>query len=159
MQNNRGWENGEIIQVCHTGVYRNVPLGVLRYDAHRQGGIMEVDKIDGDLVYIAAPYTEGAWETNLIDVIDMAETIVNRGDVPFIPHTMTTLWALREPKSKEDWLAIDLAILERCDKMVRLEGESEGAEMEVGFAQANGIPVYTHTSYIKPTGELTKVNN
>jgi len=94
------------------------------------------------LVYIAGPYTEGVWEYNLRNVIDTAEAVYNAGHVPFIPHTMTTLWALLHPKQKESWLEIDLRILEECDTLIRLDGESEGAEVEVDFAQENGIDVY-----------------
>jgi len=94
------------------------------------------------LIYIAGPYTEGVWEYNIRNVIQAAEKVYNAGHVPFIPHTMTTLWALLHPKSKDEWLEIDLEVLSRCDGIVRLSGESEGAEIEVEFAEENNIPVY-----------------
>jgi hypothetical protein len=95
-----------------------------------------------ELVYIAGPYTKGVWEYNLRNVIEAAEQVYNAGHVPFIPHTMTTLWALLYPKQKDAWLEIDLRVLEECDSLIRLDGDSEGAEVEVDFAQEHGITVY-----------------
>jgi len=93
-------------------------------------------------VYIAAPYTQGAWEYNIRDVVNAAERVYQAGHYPFIPHTMTTLWALIEPKSKNEWLEFDLYWLGQCDCLIRLSGDSEGADTEVGFAESNDITVY-----------------
>lgn len=43
-----------------------------------------------------------------------------------------------------DWLGIDLAWVDVCDFLVRLPGESKGADMEVARAMERGIPVF-HT--------------
>jgi len=94
------------------------------------------------LVYVAGPYTKGIWEYNLREVITAAERLFKEGYIPFIPHTMTTLWALLHPKGKEQWLEIDLEILSRCDVLLRIDGDSEGAEIEVDYAQDHDIPVY-----------------
>lgn len=97
---------------------------------------------DEKLVYVAGPYSEGIWEENIRAVIDAAEEIYRAGHVPFIPHTMTAMWALLYPKPKDVWLKIDLVVLERCDALVRVPGLSEGAEREVEFCKNNDIPVY-----------------
>ena len=41
------------------------------------------------------------------------------------------------------WLAVDLVFVERSDAVLRLPGESTGADMEVRHALAKGIPVFT----------------
>lgn len=97
---------------------------------------------DNKLVYVAGPYSKGVWEENMKAVIEEAEKLFNNGYTPFIPHTMTSVWALLYPKEKEKWLEVDLTILSRCDALVRVKGESEGADIEVGYCEDNNIPVY-----------------
>lgn len=111
---------------------------------------IDSDPDDRRIVYISGPYTKGAWEDNIIDVIEAAEKVFSLGHIPIIPHTMTTLWALRYPKPKERWLEIDLALLDVCDAIIRLPGESEGADIEVDYARRNGIELYMSTAqYMK----------
>jgi hypothetical protein len=40
------------------------------------------------------------------------------------------------------WLAMDIEIINRCDAVLRLPGESTGADAEVAFAESMGIPVF-----------------
>lgn len=93
-------------------------------------------------VYIAGPYTGGAWEYNIRRVVDVADRVYEAGHVPFIPHTMTTLWALIEPKPNDEWLQFDLEWLDACDCLIRVPGDSPGADVEVDYAQDADIPVY-----------------
>ena len=43
-----------------------------------------------------------------------------------------------------DWLNYDLPILDKCQALLRLPGESVGADIEVRHANASHIPVF-HT--------------
>ncbi len=45
--------------------------------------------------------------------------------------------------SHADWLRVDLLWVAVCDAVLRLPGESVGAEQETAFAKMNGIPVFT----------------
>jgi len=90
-------------------------------------------------VYIAGPYTHGDWGENQRNVIEAAQKVMNHGHVPFIPHTMTGLWSVMY---SNNWIAFDLHWLKTCDAIVRLPGESEGADIEVAFAKQEGIKVY-----------------
>jgi len=90
-------------------------------------------------VYIAGPYTHGDWGTNQKNVIVAAQVVKDHGHIPFIPHTMTGLWSIMYDN---DWLEFDLAWLEVCDAMVKLEGKSTGADLEEDFADLNDIEVY-----------------
>lgn len=95
---------------------------------------------DGQLrVYIAGPYTGGDWGQNIMRAVNAAQLVYMMGHVPFIPHTMTALWSTHYDN---DWIEYDLKWLEACDAMLRLSGESEGADSEEEFANINDIPVY-----------------
>lgn len=41
-----------------------------------------------------------------------------------------------------EWLAVDFEYIRRCDALLRLPGESVGAEMEIAEANRIGIPVF-----------------
>jgi len=45
-------------------------------------------------VYIAGPYTQGEWGTNIRNAVQAAERVWQLGHVPFIPHTETALWSI-----------------------------------------------------------------
>lgn len=44
--------------------------------------------------------------------------------------------------SHQDWLDMDFAWVEVCHAVLRLPGESKGADMETEFATSRGIPVF-----------------
>ena len=90
--------------------------------------------------YIAAPYTSNP-EANVRKVMDVADELVKAGFVPYLPH-LSHFWNLVSPKPYEFWLEYDLAILAKCDCVLRIPGESKGADGEVEFALRNWIPVY-----------------
>lgn len=93
-------------------------------------------------VYIAGPYTDGAWEYNIRAVVTAADRVIEAGHTPFIPHTMTTLWALVSPRPKDEWLEFDIEWLDACDCLIRIDGESPGGDREVKHAEENDIPVF-----------------
>lgn len=92
-------------------------------------------------VYIAGPYTKGVIATNIRNAIHAADMVRELGHVPFVPH-LTHLWDIVSPRSYESWLDYDFHWLKKCDRLIRLDGESPGADREVVFAHENGIPVY-----------------
>ncbi len=93
------------------------------------------------LVYISAPYSNGDQIANIHDAILAADSLVAMGYVPYIPH-LTAFWHFVSPKSYNIWMKIDLEILSRCDAVLRIGGESVGANKEVREAESLGIPVY-----------------
>jgi nucleoside 2-deoxyribosyltransferase len=93
------------------------------------------------LIYIAGPYTIGDVAINIRNAVEVANSLFERGYIPFVPH-LSHLWHFITPKSHEEWMEIDRAILERCDGVFRLEGESVGADEEVAHAKTYDIPVY-----------------
>lgn len=94
------------------------------------------------MVYIAGPYTNPDPLDNTRRAIDAAEALLAVGLVtPVIPH-LTALWHLVRPHDLEFWYEYDLAILKRCDALLRLPGPSTGADREVTYAQGIDVPVF-----------------
>jgi nucleoside 2-deoxyribosyltransferase len=91
-------------------------------------------------VYIAGPYTNGDTVINVRRAIEAAENLWDAGFTPYIPH-LTMFWHFMNPHTYEFWLEYDLEWLSKCDILLRLSGESLGADKEVKFAQEKGIPV------------------
>ena len=91
-------------------------------------------------VYVAGPYTLGDVVQNVRAACAAAEAIVRAGHTPFVPH-LCHLWHLVSPHHHEYWMDYDRAWLEKCDVVVRLVGDSRGADIECARAAELGIPV------------------
>jgi hypothetical protein len=92
-------------------------------------------------VYIASPYTKGDVAENVRYSLQVANTIMEWGAIPFAP-LLSHFWHLMFPHPYEFWMKMDFEWIKRCNCLLRLPGESKGADMEVEFAKENGIPVY-----------------
>ena len=93
------------------------------------------------IIYVSAPYSKGDTVENVRNACLAGNAILAKGHIPFVPH-LTHLWHFITPKSYEQWLEIDLALIPRMDALLRLPGESTGADREVELAKSLGIPVY-----------------
>lgn len=92
-------------------------------------------------IYIAGPYTNGDPVLNIRKTIEAADELRELGYVPFIPH-LSHLWHLISPHEYEYWMLYDFEWLERCDALLRLPGESEGADREIDRMHILGKPVF-----------------
>ena len=102
----------------------------------------ETTYVDLPLVYVAGPYTRPDPVENTHLTIAAADELVRDGIVtPFVPH-LTLLWHVVSPQPLEFWYAYDLAVLVRCDAVLRLPGESTGADREVAFAARRELPIF-----------------
>ena len=102
---------------------------------------MMTELLDKKIIYISSPYTIGNQADNVRRQVMVANELLTLGFVPFCP-CLSHLWHLITPKPQQEWLDIDLALLSRMDALLRLPGESEGADNEVAFALQSGLPVY-----------------
>lgn len=93
------------------------------------------------LVFISGPYTKPDPIENTHKIIRVADKLVDLGFVPFIPH-LSLLWHIVSPHPIDFWYAYDNEILKRCDAMLRIDGESPGADNEETLARDIGIPIY-----------------
>lgn len=92
-------------------------------------------------VYIASPYTIGDVAVNVKAQIDAADQLMNLGFAPFWP-LCSHFQHMAHPRPYQDWIEIDLLWVEACDCLLRLPGESKGADGEVAHAIKIGKPVF-----------------
>ncbi len=92
-------------------------------------------------IYIAGPYTKGDVALNVRNAIAAGNYVANLGHIPFIPH-LSHFWHFLFPNEYEFWMKQDEAWLRECDAILRLTGESAGADHEMEIAQELGLVVY-----------------
>ena len=92
------------------------------------------------LVYLAGPYTRPDPVLNVHNTCKVADRVLEMGLIPFIPH-LTHTYHLVSPKPVDFWYEYDIHMMRRCDLVMRIPGESTGADREVAAAKAAGIPV------------------
>lgn len=91
-------------------------------------------------VYIAGPMTQGDRVDNLSVALKAYRDLMHAGYAPLCPQ----LSYFAEPFVKVDhasWLDSDLPWVACADVVLRLPGESTGADKEVAHAESLGIPV------------------
>jgi len=93
------------------------------------------------VVYIASPYTVGDVAMNVRRQIETANQLVEIGCLPYVP-LLSHFWHLILPHSYEFWTEMDMDWLEVCDCILRLPGESKGADAEAKRMRELGKPVY-----------------
>lgn len=91
-------------------------------------------------VYVAGPYTRPDPCENTNRAILVANELLDVGYVPFVPH-LTHFWHTVTPKPYKHWLEYDKHWVAVCDVVLRLSGESAGADEEIRLANSLGIPV------------------
>lgn len=92
-------------------------------------------------IYIAGPYTAGDVALNVRQAVLAGLEIHQAGHVPFIPHLFHFAHFLC-PQDYAVWCALDLQWLKACHCVVRLPGDSPGADREIEFAMTLGLPIY-----------------
>lgn len=92
------------------------------------------------LLYLAGPYSEPDPVANTHRLLRIADALLDAGFTPLIPH-LTLAWHLVSPKRDETWLDYDRELLARCDAVLRVPGDSNGATRECRYADELGIPV------------------
>lgn len=91
-------------------------------------------------VYVSGPITKGNRSWNFFQAAEAQRMLLDAGYAVLNP-----MLSMAHPDghniSWEMWIASDLAFIEVCDLIVRLPGESKGADLEVQHATDRGIPV------------------
>lgn len=92
-------------------------------------------------IYIAGPISIGNQFHNAANGIRAASAVFHLGAIPYCPH-LTALWDFVDPSMRhEDWMEICFAWIPQCDAVLRIPGESHGADRECEYARSLGIPV------------------
>lgn len=96
------------------------------------------------LIYVAGPYTQGHFPTNLAMASQTAVAVEKAGADAFVPHHASWGWDRLLPhcqKPYRRWMDWCLNVVERCDGLVRIAKVSNGGDMEVGLAKEMGKPI------------------
>ena len=95
------------------------------------------------LVYIAGPITGDPWGC-VRKATKAARALATdyRFDA-YLPQ-LSVLWGIVDPQPYEYWISLGFNMLSRCDGLIRLPGDSPGADREVEHAKALGLPVLSH---------------
>lgn len=94
-------------------------------------------------VYIASPYTKpkGKELKNVVTSFEAANKLLDKGFFPYAPLYSHYLHEMQE-RPYDEWLQLDFEWLKKCDCVLRLPGESKGADREVKLAEELGKPVF-----------------
>lgn len=105
------------------------------------------------IIYIASPYTKGDQAINTHCQLRAFDELMNDGIVwPVIP-LLSHFQHIFKPRHYQEWIDLDLALLERYDACLRIDAEypeldycvteSKGADGEVAAFKSMGKPVFT----------------
>ena len=100
---------------------------------------------------------------NLARLEEAAWPILQAGDVPMIGErvALPVLWGagatgVTDPPAQQVVYPTAHRLLQHCDAVLRLPGESTGADQDVAIARERGIPVYTDLAEIPGVNPLTE---
>lgn len=94
------------------------------------------------VVYVCGPYSSDPVR-NTRQACDVGRILWSLGFVPIVPH-LSMFFDFAHPLKLEEWIEMDLCLVERCDAVYRFPGESRGADIETNHADGLGIPVFTN---------------
>lgn len=109
------------------------------------------------VIYIASPYTLGDKQTNVDKQRSVAHALLDFGYCPVAPLLSHYLEEMR-PRPWHEWIQMDFELIRRCDALLRLPGESKGADMEVALARQLGMPVFYSINEMLEVGYATHQN-
>lgn len=138
-----GFVNGQVGKIIQIGEYDFQVEANGDYWWYCRECVRPLDtKKNGMKIYIAGPYSNGDVEENVRIAIHAGDYVARFGHIPFIPH-LTHFWHMLIHHDYEFWMKQDMEWLKECDALLRLEGESKGADREVAMAQELGLKIYT----------------
>ena len=116
-------------------------------------------------IYLAGPISKGDLRENINQATAAFVSLAKAGFAPLCPHWSAyskpaeysdspfggkteRLWCEatamgNESMTHADWMGVDLPWVSVAEAVLRLPGESTGADMEVAQAKACGIPVFS----------------
>ena len=118
------------------------------------------------MILIAGPYRSGTGDDpvllrrNLDRLEEAAWPIFQAGHLPMIGEWVALpvlasagVTDVAHPLAAEVMYPTAERLLERCDGVLRLPGDSRGADQDVAIARRRGIPVYTSLTEIPGVSE------
>lgn len=103
-------------------------------------------------IMISGPYTHGSgdpqvWNKNLAYLNHVALAVCRKGYMPVIGvnHVLPLIDAAGgQAHYQEMMMPLCVELAQRCDAVLRVGGESKGADMEVAVFKEKQLPVYHH---------------
>ena len=144
--------------VLHTQLCSGLDVAIGNPNSVELSDLLRTKNQKMKIIYISSPYTKGDVADNTAVQMNAAHTIMDLGQCPVAP-LLSHFLHIHRARPYQDWLAIDLAIIPKMDAVLRLPGESSGADQEVMVAEALGIPVcygWEELDNWLTWGELTK---
>ena len=93
------------------------------------------------IVFISSPYAIGDAQENVDRQREMAHILADYGYVPMPPLVIGHYLEQWRSRPEDEYIVWDLELLAKCDAVLRLEGDSVGADLETKYARHLGIPV------------------
>ncbi len=114
------------------------------------GGKVRKNKKGPVRIYVAGPISKGNQFLNCVKGIQVADQLLQMGYVPFCPH-LSYFWhhISGRPPTYGEWLKYDFQWVKLCHAVLRIPGESLGADREVAFAKEHKIPVFYSVKELK----------
>jgi len=107
------------------------------------------------MVYVAGPITKGCIIHNVRQAHEAAVEIVKAGLSVYVPHASCFWGSVLTECGKgfrpgpevdgvhyEEWMHMYFAVIRKCQVLLRLPGESSGADREVQHALELKIPIF-----------------
>ena len=92
-------------------------------------------------IYISGPITKGNRNLSFYQASEAHLRLIATNDYSIFNPMLSMAMMANNELTWEQWLANDESFIEVCDMVLRLPGESIGADREVKFAESIGIPV------------------
>lgn len=109
------------------------------------------------IIYIASPYTSCADKQAAVNAqIDAFAALRDAGHQPIAP-LLSHYVDQRHPANYDRWMQWCLSMVSVADLVVRLPGESVGADAEVAEARRRGIPVVHSVECVVNPGDVYEV--
>lgn len=130
-----------------TGVSFSSPAGQIdqqsaaSQSSQLRGYVSTVNNKSRPRVYISGPISRGDQEHNFNQSIVAQRELIRLGFSPLNPM-LTMKFPGHESISHQEWIDCDLPWVEMSNAVLRLPGESIGADMETDHAKKLGIPVF-----------------
>ncbi|MFT5723283.1 MAG: hypothetical protein ACI9JN_000392 [Bacteroidia bacterium] len=92
-------------------------------------------------IFISGPYTKGDVAQNVKMSMEVTNQLIDLGFAPYCPH-LTHFLHMNNFQPYEKWLELDIEYMILCDAILRIPGDSAGADKEVELAKKRGILVF-----------------
>lgn len=100
-------------------------------------------------VFIASPYTRGEIDKNMQNQKDISNKLIDLGFCPLPIALCYHQLAIDLPREYNVWIELTANWIQKCDCILRLPGESLGADNELEIAKELNMPIFYEIEELK----------